>query len=341
MAKKTTIYDIAKKLNITAATVSRALNNNSRISESTKKLVKETAIELKYKPNKLALALKIGKSKNIGVIVPRINRNFFSSVIRGIEEELYPSGYHVIMCQTYDNGEREIENVHALLDAQVDGIFISLSNATPNHNHLKHVIEKNIPLILFDRVIDMDKVSYVKINDFKGAYDATVHLIKQGCKKIAHLTGDQSLNIYSDRLEGYKKALFDHNIKFENKYVIQFDNDREGGNISVKKLLKLDHPPDAIFSASDHVALGVIKELKSKGYMIPKDFCVIGFSNEPFTNFMEMPISSVDQFPLKMGKMVAKVFLEQVDGKIAEMGKKVVIEPKLFIKKSSDRLNLS
>ncbi len=337
MPKKITIYDIAKKLNITAASVSRALNNNPKISDKTRKLVQETAAIMNYKPNRLAMALKSGKSNNVGVIVPKINSNFFSSIIRGIEDELFPQGYHVIICQTYESGNREIENINALLNAQVDGIFMSYSGATSNHDHLNSIIEKNLPLIFFDRKVDIKGVSSVTINDFEGAYEATKQLIEQGCKHIAHLTIDRSLEIYKDRFEGYQKALIDHGMEVRKEIIIESKSTLEGGKASVKKLLKLNQKPDAIFSASDFVALGAIRELKSRGIRIPDEFCVTGFSNEPFTNFMELPITSVDQFPLEMGKKVAQVFLEQVNNKGAKIEKNVVLNPKLYVRKSSTK----
>lgn len=338
MPKKVTIYDVAKELNITAASVSRALNNNPRISESTRKLVHKTAAKMNYEPNKVAQALKKGRSHSVGIIVPRINRNFFSSIIRGVEEELYTHGYRVIICQSYDNEKREVENVSALLNAQVDGIFVSFSSSSENLDHLKAVIDKNVQLIFFDRKADIPGASYVSIDDFKAGYNTTKHLIDQGCSRIAHLGGNQTLEIYRNRFEGYKQALLDNDIPFEEKYFIQFDNSLEGGKAAVKKLLKLKVPPDAIFSASDFVALGAIQELKSRGIKIPEDFCVTGFSNEPFTKFMELSITSVDQSPLEMGSMVAKVFLEQLKSKGVKIEKKVLLDPKLHIRKSSTKL---
>ena len=338
MSEKTTIYDIAERLNITAATVSRALNNNPKISADTRKLVAETAALMNYKQNKLALALKSGKSNNVGVIVPHINRNFFSSIIHGIEEELYPHGYHVIICQTHEVETREIETINTLLNAQVDGIIMSISKATIGMEHFSRVLEKNVPLIFFDRKKNIEGVSTVTIDDFKGGYDATSHLIEQGCKRIAHLSGDRSLNIYNDRFEGYKQALLDHNIDFDERYVLQTKSDIEAGKKAVNKLLKLKDIPDAIFSSSDFIALGAIDQLKAKGIKVPDDFCVVGFSNEPFTKFMELSITSVDQSPMTMGKMAAKVFLEQVnDSKNVKIEKKVVLAPELHIRKSSSK----
>jgi len=339
MSEKTTIYDIAKKLNISAATVSRALNNNPKISESTCKLVQETAAKMNYKQNRLALALKSGKSGNIGVIVPRINTNFFGTIIRGIEEELHPNKYNIIICQTHEDENREIENINTLLDAQVDGIMISITNESKKNEKIIHsVLQKNVPLIFFDRKKNIDGVSSVTIDDFKGAYMATKHLIDEGCKRIAHLCGDQSLEIYENRFKGYRQALLDNSIEFDESYVIRSKSSLEDGAIATTKLLALSPTPDAIFSASDFAALGAIQELKANGIKIPQDFCVVGFGNEPFTKFMELSISTVDQSPLEMGNMVAKVFLEQINHtENFKMEKKIVLNPILHVRKSSSR----
>ena len=334
MKKKVTIYDIAKKLNITGATVSRALNNNPNISQATKDLVLKMATEMNYEQNKLALALKSGKSNNVGVIVPRIDTNFFGSVIRGIEEELNPNGYHVIICQTNGNQLIESENIDALLNSQVDGILISTSSSETHA--FDRILTKNIPLIFFDRKKTMKNVSSVTINDYEGGYKATQHLIDTGCRKIAHFTGDINIEIFKDRFMGYQQALIDNGIEFLDEYVLETKSTLEDGKKAVKKLLKLENPPEAIFSASDFTALGAIQELKSKGVKIPQEFSVVGFSNEPFTKFMELSITTVNQFPVEMGKMTAKVFLEQVNSKDkAKIEKKVVLDPELIIRKST------
>lgn len=343
MSHRTTIYDIAKELDITAASVSRALNNNPKISESTRKLVLETATKMNYRQNKLALALRSGKSFNVGVIVPRIDSNFFASIIRGIEEELYAHKYNVIICQTHEDEIREIENINTLLNAQVDGILMSVSNvSTENDRIIKRVIEKKVPLVFFDRKKNIDGVSSVTINDYDVSYLATKHLIDQGCTRIAHLKGNQSLEIFLNRFNGYKQALIDNGLAFDEKYVIQTKSSIEEGRVAVDTLLGLANPPDAIFSSSDFAALGAIQELKSKGIRIPEDFCVVGFGNEPFTKFMELPMSTVDQAPLEMGRMTANVFLEHINNSgNVKIEKRVVLTPELHIRKSSSRnLNL-
>ncbi len=339
MAKKVTIYDIAEKLNIAAATVSRALNDNPKISDATKKLVMETAEKMNYRQNRLAIALKSGKTNNVGVIVPRVNTNFFGSVIRGIEDELNASGYQVIICQTHNDEEKEADNVESLLNSQVDAIFMSTSSR--NTDTFDKILKKKIPLIFFDRKKTMDNVSSVTIDDFAGGYIATKHLIDQGCKKIAHVsTGDLNIEIFRERFAGYKQALYDNNIPFNEEYVLTTKSNIEDGREAVKKLFSLKNKPDAIFSASDFVALGAIKELQEMKIKVPKDVAIVGFSNEPFTNFLELSISTVDQFPLEMGRMTARVFLTQTDmTDLDKIQKKVVIEPKLIVRKSSDRIS--
>lgn len=336
MNKKVTIYDIATKLNITAATVSRALNNNPNISISTKKLVLKTAESMNYVQNKLALALKSGKSNNVGVIVPRIDSNFFSTVIRGIEEELNPHGYHVIICQTNGDEKKEIDNIDALLNSQVDGILISTSSR--EKHAFERILNKDVALVFFDRKKTMKNVSSVTVNDYEGGYKATKHLIDNGCRNIAHFSGDTNIEIFMERFKGYKQALIDNNIEFKEEYVVYTKSTLEDGKKAIKKLLKLKTPPEALFSASDFAALGAIQELKLKGIKVPSDFSVIGFANEPFTKFMELSISTINQFPLEMGEMTAKVFLEQVNNTTkVKIEKKVVLEPELIIRKSSKK----
>ncbi|SFZ89436.1 LacI family transcriptional regulator [Flaviramulus basaltis] len=336
MSKKITIYDIAKKLNLTAATVSRALNNNLKISENTRKLVQETAVEMDYEQNTLARALKSGKSYNVGVIVPRIDSNFFASIIRGIEEELYPKGYHVIICQTHDQEDLETGNINSLLNAQVDGILMSISNAKTKNNIFSNLSQKHIPLIFFDRKKDIDGVSSVTIDDYSGAYEATKHLINQGCKRIAHLSNDRLLEIYKNRYLGYKQAIIDNGLEFDESLVIETRSKVEEGKKTMKILLDMETRPDAVFSSSDFTALGAIQEIKNNGLRIPDDIAVAGFSNEPFTRFMELSITSVDQSPIEMGRIAAQVFLEEVgnDNKI-KTKKEVVLTPELIIRKSS------
>ncbi|MFG6687083.1 LacI family DNA-binding transcriptional regulator [Mariniflexile sp. HNIBRBA6329] len=339
MAKKTTIYDIAEKLNLTAATVSRALNGSTKISIKTRKLISDTAAEMNYTQNRFAQALKSGKSYNVAVIVPKIDIDFFGAAIRGIEETLNPHGYHVIISQTYDKGDLEVKNINSLLDIQIDCIFMSVSNSDIDNTEIfKGLVKKNIPFIFFDRKKDIKGISSVVVDDYKGAYDATKHLIEQGCKRIAHLTNNHLLQIFKNRYLGYRQALLDYGLDYDESLVIETPYKVLEGRKTTKKLLEMNNPPDAIFAIHDYLALGAIQEIKAHNLKVPEDICVVGFSNEPFSSFMELPITSVNQSPLEMGKIAANIFLEELENnKNVKSEKHVVLTPELIIRKSSLR----
>lgn len=338
--KNTTIYDISKKLNVSVATVSRALNNHPRISQATKELVVNMAKEMDYKQNNLAKALKSGETKTVGVIVPYINTNFFSSVIRGIEEELSPHGYRLIICQSHDDAAIEKKQLNTLLNTQVDCIFISISKNTSDLEYVKKIIDTtNTPIIFFDRKKDIPGISTITIDDHKGAYMATEHLINEGYKNICHFSGDQNLEIYQNRLKGYISALEDNKLPVIEENIINTGSSIEEGINAMKSVWKRKIKPDAIFSASDFTALGVCKEIKNLKLKMPHDIGVIGFSNEPFTQFMELSISSVDQTPVMMGKISGNVFLESIRDNFSgiTIEKKLVLSPMLCIRQSSSR----
>lgn len=335
MKPNTTIYDIAEKLGITAATVSRALNDNPKISKKTRELVLKTAKELNYQRNNLALALKSGSSKNIGVVVPYINRNFFSSVIRGIEEELYPKGYQTIICQTHEDEAKEKAIFNSLINNNIDGILISISKNTVNTDHYEKAKRAKTPIVFFDRKKDIEGISSVSIDDFEGGYNATEHLIKTGHDKIAHISGDLKLDIYTNRYEGYKKALEDYNIPFNPNYLFETSSSIDAGKKMAKKILKLKDKPNGIFCAGDFVALGLIQELNSDKKIVPQEIGVVGFGNEPFTELVEVSMSTIDQNPYKMGKTTASVLLEQIEDTSSSIEKKVILESKLIPRESS------
>jgi LacI family transcriptional regulator len=336
--RKTTINDIAKKLSITAASVSRALNDNPRISIKTKRAVQKTAIQLNYQPNRIAAALRNGRSNILGIIVPTVDRSFFSSVVRGIEEIANESNYNVMICQTNDNYEKEKATIDALLGARVDGIIVSHAKETNDFDHFLKVKERGIPLILFDRSNDKLEASNVVVDDFLGAYKATEHLIQQGCKRIAHFTNTRKISIYRERLRGYREALQASGLKFDDALVIESNLQLEDGHNSMLKLLKLKTIPDAVFSASAYGALGALQVLKENKIKIPEQVALVAFSNEPFTSFTEPSLSVVEQHSLRIGNAAAKIFLEQISSKQKEfIPQTVVLKTELIIRQSSMR----
>ncbi|MBX2963529.1 MAG: LacI family DNA-binding transcriptional regulator [Cyclobacteriaceae bacterium] len=334
--ERATIHDIAKKLDITASTVSRALKDHPRISEATKKAVLKEAKNLNYQPNHIAAALRIGRSKIIGIIVPTADRSFFSSVVRGIEEIANASQYNVMICQSYDIFEKEVATIEALINARVDGIIASYAKGTESFDHFIKVKDKGIPLILFDRSNEDIGVSNVILDDYRGAYEAVNHLIKQRCKRIAHLTGIKKISIYNERFRGYREALLDNGLSFDESLVIESDMQLEDGIESMKKLLSLPVLPDAVFAASDYSAMGAMQALKERNIRIPEDIALVGFGNEPFTRFSEPQLTTVDQRSKEMGNATAEIFLEQVGGlRKPFVPKKTVLKPELIIRKSS------
>lgn len=334
---KTTIHDIAGALSVTSSTVSRALNNHPAISDDTKRLVVEMARRMNYKPNRLAAALRSGKSMNIGVMVPMIERSIFASIIRGIEDEVAKSGYGIIMCQTYDDLTHEKRAFDTLFRSQVDGIIASATRSSGNMDLYQKVIEDDIPLILFDRSIDELGVSAVVIDDFKGGYDATRHLIEQGCQKIFHFAGDQDIKVYQERLRGYQAALQDAGITFEESWVINCPSNIEKGRQAAQYILTSGNIPDAIFSSSDFAALGAMQILKGK-FSIPDDIAIVGFANEPFTSFVEPAMTTVNQHGRDMGRLAARAFLDCIANRKDYVSRQIVLQPELIVRASSKKL---
>lgn len=338
---KATIYDIASELKITPSTVSRALSDHPRISARTKKAVREVAARLNYRQNSIAAALRSGKTHMLGVVVPTTDRSFFSSVIRSIEQVATASGYNVMITQSNDQEEMERSNVEALLQAQVDGIIASIARETSDYSHFQKLADSGVPLVLFDRVADLSRTSIVRIDDYQGAYDATAHLIEQGCSRIAHFAGQQQLDIYQQRLRGYKDALQEHGMALDDALVYYSNVKIEDGRQGMHALLQLESPPDAIFAASDYAAIGAMQVLKAKGKRIPEDVALIGFMNETFTSFVDPGLTSVDQLSENMGEIAANTFLEQVNSSGEFAPRKIILSPKLIVRGSSLRAQLS
>lgn len=336
--KNITIHDIAQKLNITASTVSRSLNDNPRISDQTKKKVIKLAKELNYKPNNVASALRKGKTQIIGMLVPSINRAFFSSIVRGVEEVSNTLDYHVIVSQSYEDYDNEKKAIKAFLNAQVSGIIASISKTTKDYSHYQEVIDSGIPLVLFDRTTPLLQTGQVVIDDYQGGYMATSHLIEQGCSKIVHFTSERKIDIYKERYSGYATALENNGIKLDESLVFGSHLQLEDGRRLAIELLESKIKFDAIFSASDYAAIGCIQVLKENNLRIPADVSIVGFSNEPFTSFSAPSLTSINQFPIEMGNTVADLFFSALKSdKKNEVLKKTIIQPQLIIRESSTK----
>ncbi|GAB4418002.1 MAG: LacI family DNA-binding transcriptional regulator [Bacteroidia bacterium] len=336
MAKKnhSTITDIARELNITPSTVSRALNDHPRISQQTKQAVWQAAQRMNYQSNHLAAALRRGTSLILGVMVPTANRNFFSNVIRGVEEIAKAAGYAVIICQSNDAQDQEAGNIDVLLRTRVDGILASVGRETRDHAHFQRVIDRGTPLILFDRVQEQLPVSTVVVDDYLGAYQATGHLLARGYRRIAHFAGPQHLNIYRERRRGYEQALADAGQ--HNPLALSSALQLEDGYRLAAELIGSGQAPDAIFSASDFAALGAMQYCKEQGIAIPDRLALAGFSNESFTAYLEPALTTVDQCSEEMGRIAARLLIEQIQEQDPHMPRRrTVLTPRLIVRAST------
>lgn len=337
--KAVTIYDIADKLGLTASTVSRALQNNTRISEATRQKVANMAIELGYTPNYLASSLRKGLAGTIGIVVPRINRNFFSQVISSIESELDAAGYRIIICQSDEKYSKEVDNINALVNLRVDAVAISISMETTEFQHIEKLTAKNIPLVMFDRVAEQLNVDKVTINDKRGGYDATKHLLHTGCKRIAHLGGSKNISIYKNRWDGYLEALKDFNIEPNDELMIPDSITQERGFEAVKDLIEKNVAFDGIVAAGDYAALGALLCLNEHKIKVPEQVKITGFANEAFTALTNPSLTTVEQFPQEMGKTVASLLLERIKHAPDKpyRPKHVIVTPELLERNSSKK----
>ncbi|MFZ6011402.1 MAG: LacI family DNA-binding transcriptional regulator [Bacteroidota bacterium] len=308
-----TIRDLAIRLNISISTVSRALRNAPDVNPETKRAVLEMARKLNYEPNRVAQSLRIKKTNTLGIVVPEIVMHFFSSAISGIQEYASSHNYSIMICQSMESQQTEISNIHMLVANRVDGLLISLSSDTKDYDHLQQLIQKKIPIVLFDRVCDELDVSKVIVDDHDGAFRAVEYLIQTGCRRIAYIGGPTNLSITMQRQRGYADALAKSNIAMDNDLVVHCQDLHNGPAEAVKQLLGLREKPDAIFCMNDPIAIQAMVVIKEKQLRIPDDISVVGFTNEPVSQFIEPSLTTVSQPAYEIGKTAAELFLQQIN----------------------------
>lgn len=309
-----TIKDIAKALNLSTSTVSRALRGSYEISAETKELVMEYAKKVKYRPNPIALSLKENKSRAIGVIVPEIANNFFSNAINGIEEIAYKRGYHVVIFQSHESLEREKASVQHLFERKCDGLLISLSGNTIDINHLEEYRENNFPIVYFDRVPEAENVHKVVADNFDGAFKATEYLIQSGNRKIAHITSPLLLSITKERLAGYKAALEKHEIAFDSDLVKYCGFDPNEAFDAIEQLIQCNQP-DAYFISSDRLALHCFEAAKKNLSRMPSNVKFLGFTNLNVAHLLDPALSTVTQPAIEIGRAAAEILLDEIEKK--------------------------
>lgn len=341
MSLTVTIADIARKLNTTTGTVSRALNNHPAISEQTKKRVLKAAEKLNYRRNNVASSLRLGQTGLIGVIIPSAEINFFGSVVHGIESLANVHGYNVLIYQSNESSEQEQKGIETFLNARVDGIMVSMAKETNDYSHFLDAKKTRVPLIFFDRANDELQIDSVVIDDRKGGFLATQHLIGQGYKRIAHIAGPQHIHIFKERLEGYKSALQSNNITFDPALVYEGDVSIDAGRKAIQQFFTTAAAPDAAFAVEDFTALGAIKELKQRNISIPDEFGIIGFANESFGEHITPSLSTIDQQTVKMGKEAFSLMIDLIGqkGNSSKATQKKILEPIPIFRNSSLRNN--
>ncbi len=337
LSKRPTIVDIANKVGITPSAVSKALNNHPRISAATREAVLKAAKELHYHPNSLATGLRKRRSGLIGILVPAIHYSFFATAIKGAEEILSAEGYNVIIAQSKDQADVERKQLEGFLRAQVEGIIASIAAGTRDFSFYRN-LSTETPLVLFDRTLDDEDISSVTVDDFNGAIKAVDHLVEMGYTKIAHLAGYSHVMPFGKRIDGYKSAMKKYQFPIRSEYIIQCAPNKDEGARAMERLLQLSDPPDAIFAASDYLAFGAIKALKNHNVEVPRDFGIVGFSNEEFSSQVSPSITTVDQFSETMGSAAARLLLDQLSHSAkgnSFVAQKRILSPKLIIRQSS------
>ncbi len=334
--KRTSIYDIAQRLDVSVSTVSRALSDHPSISAALKERIREVAREMHYTPNSVAVNLKTGRRNTIGVVVPGINRSFFSSAIEGIEDKAYKQGYDVLIYQSKDSAEREERIVHSLA-GKVDGVIASVAADATDHSYYNHLSASGVPVVLFDRTAKGVDAGTVIVDDCQGAALAVEHLLRQGMKRIYHFAGPRHVNVWGNRLEGYLSTMREAGLSVSDEYIFEGINTSEQEGRRFAETVLTAHAsgqplPEAVFFAGDFAALGAMLEFQKAGIRIPEDIAVVGFANEPFCQLLPTPLSSVDQFSYKMGYMAGKMMFDRLRGE-PQVG--IVIAPELIIRKSS------
>jgi len=336
-----TIYDIAKVLNLSPATVSRGLKNHPAINVKTRKRITDMAKEMGYRSNNFASNLRRQKTNTIGIIVHELKSQFISSVLAGIEKVTAEAGYDLIIGHSSETYKKETANAHNLFHKRVDGLIASLAFDTKDLDHFTPFIQKKIPIVFFDRVEEVHYGTKVIIDNVKAGYEATAHLAKQGCRRIAHLTANLGRNVYAGRYKGYLQALADHGLPAEPQYLLVNDLSEAAGIRAAKEILEMETRPDGIFITNDFCAAVFMQALKEAGCRIPEDIAIVGFNNDVISKIINPRLSTINYPGEEMGEQAALSLLDQMAGHAsARSTDTIIIKSELIIRESSQHSRL-
>jgi LacI family transcriptional regulator len=329
------IKDLAKQLNLSVATISKALKDSHEISTETKQKVLELAKKLNYTPNPYASSLRNRSSKTIAVVLPEVADSFFSIAINGIESVAHDKGYHVLIYLTHENFEREKTILKEFQSGRVDGILISVSGETRNSDHIKEVIAAGMPLVFFDRVCEDVDTAKIITDDFESSYNATSHLIKAGCKNISYLSTSAALSINNKRMEGYRKALADNGVKENASNIVACTSDSEGNYKIIHDLLEKKNRPDGLIASVEKLTTPVYLACEHLDLSIPGDVKVISFTNLPAALILTPTLTTITQPAFEMGKTAATVLFKSLEKKMHKLNSEITIIPSVLTVRNS------
>jgi LacI family transcriptional regulator len=336
--KEITIYDIARYLNISATTVSRGLKDHPTINKNTRKKIAAAAQELGYRSNTFASSLRSKRTHTIGVIVPRLNSNFMSSVLAGMEDAASREGYNLIITQSLEKAEKEKANAQTMFNKRVDGLLVSLAYNTEDIQHLDAFFKKKIPVVFFDRVYPHNESTSIIIDNYGAAYAVTKHLLDQGCRRIMHLGGNLLRNVYTERVRGYKQALKDYEIAYDEKLLIISKLSEDAGTEAAETILRMKKKdrPDAVFAANDTAAVYCMISLKAAGIKIPADIAFAGFNNDPISKVIEPNLTTINYSGYSVGEAAVNSLTNHLKGLTdIKTTNKILLRSDLVIRASS------
>ena len=334
--KDITIYDIAKVLGLSPATVSRGLKDHPAINSKTRKRIMDTAREMGYRSNSFASNLRMQKTHTIGIIVHELKSQFISSVLAGIEKVTTEAGYDLIIGHSSETYRKEAANAHNLFHKRVDGLIASLAFDTRDMEHFDPYVAKGIPLVFFDRVEDYPYGTRVVIDNVKAGYEATAHLAAQGCRRIAHITASLGRNVYAGRLKGYQQALADYGLPYEESLVLVNDLSEAAAIRSAKQVLAMDPRPDGVFTTNDFFAAVFLQTLKENGVRVPEDIAIVGFNNDAIGRIIQPKLTTISYPGEEIGEQAARSLLDQLSGQAAaRTNDTIIVRSELIIRESS------
>ena len=332
-----TLDDIAKELNVSKVTVSKALRGHPDISKETVMRVKKVAQELGYTPNYMARNLSSKRSNTIGVVIPKIAHFFFSSIVEAIYDTAFHNNYEIILTVSQENSQREIKHIESLLAMRVDGLIVSITQETRDHAIFERVIKSGVPLIFMDRILDIPGTSSVVVDDFEGSYLAIKHAIELGYTKIAHLSGYSEINIGLNRLAGFEKAMKEYGLTINPDWIIKGGFGEEFGYSGFMKLYESHNLPEFIFTVTYPVALGVYAAIEELGLKIPDDIDIMCFGNSDINRFISPSLSCVNQPTDKIGEYSVKLMLDQIKNIESFEPQHIVIPTELILRETCSR----